>query len=67
MIFFSLGQKLVLKVDVHDQKTMTKIIKTTSILEGIRIFYSMLILILKKKTCMCNKWFDNKKNWMIHQ
>ncbi|KAL9381508.1 hypothetical protein Peur_027165 [Populus x canadensis] len=35
MIFFLLGQKLVLKVDVHDQKTMTKIIKTTSILEGV--------------------------------
>jgi len=49
IFFFLLGQKLVLKVDVHDQKTMTKIIKTTSNLAGIRIFYSMLILILKKK------------------
>ncbi|XP_011038421.1 PREDICTED: uncharacterized protein LOC105135295 isoform X2 [Populus euphratica] len=28
-------QKLVLKVDVHDQKTMTKIIKTTSNLAGV--------------------------------
>jgi hypothetical protein len=51
----------VLKVDVQDQKTMTRINKTAVSLSGIRIFYSMLNLILKKKTCMCSKWFDNKK------
>jgi hypothetical protein len=37
-----------LKVDAQDQKTMTRIIKTAVSLSGIRIFYSMLILILKK-------------------